>query len=710
MGFSQETTETPMSSSEHLLTASESLEDPIIDTPDLFSYEVPNNDTDFLSSEEFYPTVNKSPASFSQMFGLPEYAVFVSVLVCSAAIGVFYGLFRKGQQSTEEYLMGNRRMSSIPVALSLLCSFVSAITVLGNPVEIYFYGSTYGLILVSFIPMTLSLAYCYVPVYHNLQLTSAYEYLELRFSRYVRVCASLLGIIQYVIYMAIVVYGPALALRQVTGIPTRVTSSIIFIVCIFYSTLGGLKAVLWTDSLQAVIMIGSLTAIVIKGILDTGGFEAVWSISMEGNRTHFFNFDPDPRTRHTVWTSIFGGYFMWLANFAATHSQVQRYLAIPTLIKIRRALLLNFIGLIVIFGLCYLAGLALFARYHLCDPVQAGAVSQRDQLLPLFVMETLGHFPGFPGLFVAGVTCASLSSVSSGLNSLAAILTYDYIKQWFPHWSDATLLRLSKAFCVIFGCISFGFVFVAEHLGNILPLTFSLCGGIIGPILGVFSLGLFFPWTNSKGALMGLLSSVGLMTALIISKQIIPSRAIDQTLPGLSIEGCPKFDYYHHHQPPHAPLPLNMTSSEDLHPSSSSTTETPLVLGFPPENDISSSSNPGHDWTSTFSSRILLFLTEISYMWYPALGCTLSVTLGLIFSFLFKRFHKSRGVNPDYLSPPALWLLTKLFPNHIMNWIEVDGYPMLTSGGCSFTLSVRSDFSFNKESMCDMKLKRLSVF
>lgn len=164
------------------------------------------------------------------------------------------------------------------------------------------------------------------------------------------------------------------------------------------------------------------------------------------------------------------------------------------------------------------------------------------------------------------------------------------------------------------------------------------------------------------------------MTLLIVTRQMIitenPNIFRDQKLPGLSIDGCPEFDFFHH--------------NETFHFNSTIDFPHPHPSGERDENPIVSLNPP------SLCKQSLIYLSEISYMWYPCVGCCLSVTLGLLFSLLLKRFDRSRGVNPDYLSPPALWLLTKFFPNHIANWIEVDGYPMLTSGVCSFTMSVRN--------------------
>lgn len=142
-------------------------------------------DINYDSSTEVLQTIlnNKTATVLVQnhAFGkldAPEYAVFGGILLLSSLIGIFYGCCAKGQKSTADYLIANRQLNTIPAALSLLCSFISAITILGNPLEIYFYGSSYSLIVVTFIPLTLTLAFFFCPVFFNLQLTSAYEVMK----------------------------------------------------------------------------------------------------------------------------------------------------------------------------------------------------------------------------------------------------------------------------------------------------------------------------------------------------------------------------------------------------------------------------------------------------------------------------------------------------------------------------------------------------
>jgi len=310
-------------------------------------------------------------------FKWPEYAVFSSVLACSVGIGIFFGCFGSKNATNEEYLLGNKKMNPIPVALSLLCSYVSSITLLGHPVEIYFYGTQLMMVLVTYIPLTWSLMYLYVPFYFNLQITSVYEYIELRFNHIIRSFLSIVNFFYCIFYMALVIYGPAISLSHVTGMNHRILVAVLFTVCIFYSSIGGIKAVLWTDSLQAVIMLVSMAVVVIIGVSHIdGGLSTVWDRAYTTDRINFFNWDVDPRTRHTIWTAIIGGYFTWLPMYA-NQAQVQRYISLPSLKAARIALLINIVGLWIIMGLCYLAGLVIYGTYYNCDPMSEGQLRLR---------------------------------------------------------------------------------------------------------------------------------------------------------------------------------------------------------------------------------------------------------------------------------------------------------------------------------------------
>ncbi len=115
-----------------------------------------------------------------------------------------------------------------------------------------------------------------------------------------------------------------------------------------------------------------------------------------------FSFDPDPRTRHTIWTCVLGGYFSRLPPYAVTQTEVQRFLALPNMNRVKRALVINFVGLVIIMFLTFFTGLLVYAKFYDCDPLRSNQVSNSDQILPLFVSQTSHNIPGLLGLFTAG--------------------------------------------------------------------------------------------------------------------------------------------------------------------------------------------------------------------------------------------------------------------------------------------------------------------
>ncbi|KAJ6645757.1 Sodium-coupled monocarboxylate transporter 1 [Pseudolycoriella hygida] len=579
---------------------------------------------------------------YKSLFKWTEYLIFAALLAVSMGIGIFYGFFYKKNKTNEEFLMAGRTMTVFPVALSLICSFISAVTLLGNPVEVYYYGSVYIYFSISFIPMTLAVAYLYVPVFFQLQLTSAYEYLEVRFSKTTRRIMSVSAIIHLMIYMPLTVWGPSLALDQVAGVNSYISSAVIFIVCVIYSSIGGMKAILWTDVLQGIIMFGSMITVIVVGLVQIGGFGVLWSRVTDSGRANFAVFDTDLRTRHTFWTGLIGAYFSWIPLFAGTQAQIQRYLSVPTIKDARKCLFYNMLGLFAVVFLCSLTGLLIFAKYYDCDPVSAVSplgtkiVSASDQILPFFVMDVLGKYPTLPGILLAGLTSGTLSSVSSSLNALPAIIVEDYIKPAKPHLSPVRLGFISKIISAVGGMLSFTLIFAIAAVGNILPFASLLHGTFIGPIVGLFSLGMFFPWTNALGSTLALIPSIA-MTLFFGLGSILKNNAgelPDQRL-HVRTDGC----YVNE----------TITTSFDSALYSAKQNVAWKDETYPPLTEVLS----------------------ISYLWQPLITIVSTVVFGLLFSVVINVFKKPPKVKAKYMTPIILSIWKKIYSEKRLNyWID----------------------------------------
>ncbi|XP_059478941.1 sodium-coupled monocarboxylate transporter 1-like [Neocloeon triangulifer] len=530
-----------------------------------------------------------------RLFDWSDYLVFAGMLAVSAAIGLYHGCRRRGQSSAE-FLTGNGQLGTIPVALSMLASFLSSITLMGQPAEVYLFGPQlwiFGLASFAAIPLT---GYVLIPLYREMRLTSAFEYIGRRFDRWLQLFTSTLFSLQMVIYLALVLYAPAMALHQVTGINTEIVVTVMYLVCILYTTIGGMKAVVWTDTFQVLVLYSSMLAILYKGTADLGGFSVVWERNAAANRTQFFNFDMDPTERYTFWGSLVGAAFLHCAVYGVNQLQVQRYLTVPTVEAARRMLWINAFGWTFVVAITVYAGMLIFAQYFDCDPLVTGGVSKPDQLFPLFVMDILGTVPGFPGLFVAGIFSAGLSTVSTGVNSLAAIWLSEingvFLKS---EMSEKRAAVVVKVLALGFGLASFFLVFLVPYMGGLVPVAVSLSSFFSGALLGVFLLGIYCPWANSLGVGTGLVAGVVLVGGMTVGSQIAAEsgQVLFTPLP-TSIEGCD-----------------NSTFTSALLPHASELRQEAHVL------------------------------LRISFLWYSLIATVCTVVVGLVVSFLTRKTSPS---------------------------------------------------------------------
>ncbi|KAH0620839.1 hypothetical protein JD844_021658 [Phrynosoma platyrhinos] len=363
-------------------------------------------------------------------------------------------------------------MTCGPVALSLTASFMSAVTVLGTPAEVYRHGSAFILFFIAYTFVIIFTSELFLPIFYRSGITSTYEYLELRFNKPVRIAATLIYIVQTILYAGVVVYAPALALNQVTGFNLWGSVFATGIVCTFYCTLGGLKAVVWTDAFQLVIMLIGFLTVLIQGTLKNGGLTNIWENAGNGSRLTIFDFDVDPLRRHTFWTIAVGGTFTWLGIYGVNQSTIQRCISCKT---------------------------ELHARLS-CDPWTAGFISAPDQLMPYFVMIIFSSTPGLPGLFVACAFSGTLSTVAASINALATVTSEDFVKNCFPHLSEHISTWISKGLCIVFGVICTSMAVAASVMGGVVQASLSILGMCGGPMLGLFTLGIIFPWTTWKAS------------------------------------------------------------------------------------------------------------------------------------------------------------------------------------------------------------------
>ncbi|CRL00147.1 CLUMA_CG013423, isoform A [Clunio marinus] len=502
-------------------------------------------------------------------FSLYDYSVVIAMLAVSLKIGVFYGFFHKSSSNSEDFMLGSK-MGLFPVTLSLTTSFVTAIELLGNPAEMFFHGTQFSLI-------------------GNYLNGSRYSgcHQGVRFGKEMRLMGGTLYIIQMCFYTSVSVLAPAIALSKATGLNTRLAIVLIYVVCIFYSSQGGLKAVVIADTFQACILFISLILIVCFGTFyQKGGFSQVIEIAKENERLELWNLDTNPQTRHSVFSVIIGGFFYWTSLLCVNQATVQKAMSLKSLSKARIALALSIFGLVTVFIVNFYTGLLAFAKYEKCDPLKSGQIDAIDQLMPFFVMDVFGHIKFIVGIFVAGIFAASLGTVAACLSSLSAVTMEDILITGLnlkitPQKGSS----YAKWMSVGYGIFSFGLIFLVEGRG-VLQATLTLNGLVGGILLGLFSLGIFFKKANAKGAFFGGIIAIACVTVLGIISQFVNTETpfLDSSVSGC---GCA----------------VNVTSSTNL---------------------VEEHESKG--W--------LLNIFGVSYMFYSMIGTLLTIFFGLVISLI----------------------------------------------------------------------------
>lgn len=193
--------------------------------------------------------------------------------------------------------------------------------------------------------------------------------------------------------------------------------------------------------------------------------------------------------------------------------------------------------------MCYYNGLLLYATYHDCDPLTTKLAKAKDQIMPLYVMEILKKLPGLSGLFIAGVFSAALSSLSTALNSFAAVVLEDFCKPYVSDISERTSAIIMRATVLIIGVLTVAMVYVVQHMGSVLQLALTVPSICFGPMLGVYIIGLMIPWIEKRATLYGALTGCTAMIAFITKVQIEVARGnITYPTKPVSIDGC-KYDF-----------------------------------------------------------------------------------------------------------------------------------------------------------------------
>ncbi|MGH9524590.1 MAG: sodium:solute symporter family transporter, partial [Terriglobales bacterium] len=329
----------------------------------------------------------------SGTFTLTDWLILGGYIALISTVG---SLFYRKKTSPGDFFLGGRGMKAIPVAISLVAADMSAISYMGAPAWTYQHNlelvwSSWSYLFVAPVVMFL-----FMPFYSRFRFYTAYEYLERRFDVKTRLLGSGIFLLMRGSHVAIVIYAPSLILSLITGLPL-VGSVLIMGVCTtIYTTLGGMKAVIWTDVLQFSILIGGLITVVWLSIAHVpGGVHAVYQVAHNAGRLHLLNFSTDLSQITTFWAAAIGGSFEALSTLGTDQAYLQRYFTTRSLREGRKSIMLDALIIVPVSLVLYCVGPVLYTFYRF-HPQALNGLPTMDAILPFFVIHELGGW--FSGL------------------------------------------------------------------------------------------------------------------------------------------------------------------------------------------------------------------------------------------------------------------------------------------------------------------------
>gem|GEM_PF-67481 len=436
-------------------------------------------------------------------------------------VGWYYS---RRQTSTEEYFLAGRSMNSWLVGISIFATLLSTISYLGAPGEIVKHGPVilFGLLI---LPLVYAVAgYFLIPHIMRLHITSAYEILETRLGPAVRTLGAVIFILTRLVWMAFLIYLAAkLMVEMLNWRPAAIPWVIVVagVVAVLYTAMGGLRAVVVTDLLQFIILMGGalLTLLLITlQMRGFGWFPTEWALHWD--RQPLFSWNPG--TRVTVVGSLLATFSWWICTAGSDQVAIQRYLATRDVAGARRSLLVSLIANVVVVITLYLVGFALLgfftANPHLI-PDGKNLIRDADFLFPQYIANCLPI--GLAGLVVAAMFAAAMSSLDSGINSIVTVVSRDFFERFRrPGDRDSTdadrTLHFAKWLVVGIGVFVVLISSVIDKVpGNITEVTNKTNGLFVAPLFGLFVMAFFFRRPTAFGAVVG--AVYGFLVAVIFA-------------------------------------------------------------------------------------------------------------------------------------------------------------------------------------------------
>ena len=429
-----------------------------------------------------------------------DIAVIVAYLAGTTLFGCSF-FFRKGSDDARTFMAGGGRLPGWAIALSIFATYVSSISFLALPAKAYL--TNWNALVLSFsIPFSaIAAAIWFVPFYRRVTSVSAYSFLEERFGFWARAYASGCFLVMQSVRSGMILFLLALLLKTLLGLSIPAVVLIVGVSTMVYSMMGGLQAVVWTDAIQAIILIGGalLCMLVLGWTLPVGFVSGVAAAFKEGKMS-LGDFSFSDWSSETFWVTIAYGIFLNLQNFGIDQTYTQRYVAAKTEREAVRSMMGGALLYVPVSFVFVVVGTLLWAWVKGSpDVVPADVLAKSDAVFPWFIVNRLP--PGVSGLLVAAIIAAAMSTVSSTLNSGATVLLEDYRKRFAKaEVSVPSQMRFLRWATLGLAVFSMAVALGVMNVSSVLTTWWAAQSVLSGGMLGLFLLGAFARRTRAQHA------------------------------------------------------------------------------------------------------------------------------------------------------------------------------------------------------------------
>lgn len=444
--------------------------------------------------------------------------VLIAYLGGTTALGVYVG---RRQRDARDYFVASRSIAWWVVLFSVVATETSALTFIGAPSFSYLGDFGFLQIVAGYILGRIVVAYTLLPRYYDGDLVTAYGLLERRFGLATRRFASVVFMVTRGLADSVRIFATAIPIALIVAsvMPRRqampVAVLILGFLTVVYTWRGGMKAVVWTELLQAAVYIGGgIAAIVLLGRVVPGGWSDIIGAASRAHKLRlvdpYFGIDRP----NTLFAGLLGGAFLSMASHGADQLIVQRLLSARSLKDAQRAIIGSGFAVFAQFALFLVIGLGLWRLYD------GRTFATPDAVFPTFIIEHMP--PGLLGLVLAAIVAATMSTHSGAINSLAASTTHDiYLPLTGRAADDPRTLRAGKWFALVWGTLlTIGALLFRDQGTPVVVLALSIASFTYGGLLGGFFLGIFWKRARQRDAILGMSVGILAMAFIVFAKQI----------------------------------------------------------------------------------------------------------------------------------------------------------------------------------------------